>query len=344
MIKQTLILISLLMATMVTLTACGGGDDDTPTPPNPVNPDNPGTTYTLILSPTSLSFEAGGGQQTITVTTNASAWTVESNQSWCKVTKNGDVVNVTAEANSTQQQRTATITVKIAGSTQQQTVNVTQANASGQYCRADIPNEFVFNYEALGVGFVLDTNIDQFQVTSSEEWCTAEVTDIPNSTNNKQLFIEVGDYQKKDAQGYYVNELPRKATVTVTGGTVFSHTITIVQNSHIYFTIRTFLYPFVNGSLVLSPDGETREVMIDTNCYSWTPKTEADWLTVKCIDNSTLSVTSKARDANDNTLRTGSVYIECDSDPYINISINVRDADSGIQGEDYDYDKPTEWD
>ena len=95
---------------------------------------------------------------------------------------------------------------------------------------------------------------------------------------------------------------------------------------------------------MLSPEGETKEVMIDTNCYSWTPKTEADWLTVKCIDNSTLSVTSKARATDNNTLRTGSVYIECDSDPYINITINVRDADSGIQGEDYGYENPTGWD
>lgn len=333
-----------LWVTMVALAGCGGGDDDTPTPPSPVNPDNPGTNYTLVLSPTSLSFESNGGQQTVTVTTNASAWTVESSQSWCKAEKSGDRVKVTAESNATQQQRTATITVKITGSTIQQSINVTQTNSLGQYCQADIPDEFVFNCEPTGIGFVLNTNIDQFQVTSSEAWCTAKVTDIPNATDKKQLFIEVADYQKKDSQGYYVNELPRKATITVTGGTVFSHTITIVQNSHIYFTIRTFLYPFVNGSLVLSPEGETKEVMIDTNCYSWTPKTEADWLTVKCIDNSTLSVTSKARDANDNTLRTGSVYIECDSDPYINITINVRDADSGIQGEDYGYDNPTGWD
>ena len=85
--------------------------------------------------------------------------------------------------------------------------------------------------------------------------------------------------------------------------------------------------------------------MVETNCYSWTPKAvDADWLTVKRIDSYTLSVTSSARDVNDNTLRNAQVYIENDSDPYNNITINVRDADSGIHGEDYQYDNNTGWD
>lgn len=214
----------------------------------------------------------------------------------------------------------------------------------GRYCKADIPEEVVFNYEAAATTFVMETNIDDFQVKASEPWCTAEVTAIPNSTNKKLLKIDVGDYQKMDDQGFYINELPRKATVTVNGGSAFSRTITIVQNSHIYMDVRTNKSPFVDGCLELSPEGETKEIMIETNCYSWTPYTEAEWLAVKRVDSYTLSVTSKPRPDSDVTRREGHVHIENDSDPNNHLSIAVRDAEPNIHGEDYGYDEPTGWD
>lgn len=338
----------LMLATVVLATGCGGGgDDDTPTPPTPVNPSdpsNPSGSYTLSLSVTSLSFDQGGGQQSVTVTTNAPSWSAESNQSWCKVQKNGNSLQVTAEANTGSEQRTASVTVTATGVSQPQTITVTQANDAGEYCRTDVPDEWVFNCEALSIAWVLVTNIDNFEVTSSEPWLKGEVTAIPNS-DNKQLRIEAESYEKKDAQGQWLTELPRIATVMVKGGKAFSRTIKVVQNSHIYFHIPTTHYPFVNGSLVMSPDGDSKEVMVETNCYSWTPRVvDADWLTVKRVDSYTLLVTSTARAADDNTCRMAQIYIENDSDPFNNVTINVRDAESGISGEDYRYDGNTGWD
>ena len=344
MMKYKMLFSFLLLATIVVATGCSGGDDDNQKPPTPQNPDSPSGNYTLSLSVTSLSFEQAGGQQSVTVTTNAPAWTAESNQSWCKVSLSDNTLQVTADANSGNEQRTATITVKATGVSQSQTVTVTQASITDEYCRADIPDEWVFNCEALGISWVMDTNIENFEVTSSEPWCKAEVAPIPNS-DKKQLKLETESYEKKDALDQWLTEMPRIATVQVKGGNAFSHTIKVVQNSHIYFYIATSHYPFVNGSLEMSPTGDAKEVMVETNCYSWTPKAvDADWLTVKRIDSYTLSVTSSARDVNDNTLRNAQVYIENDSDPYNNITINVRDADSGIHGEDYQYDNNTGWD
>ena len=333
--KTKNMILSLLMAAMSVVAGCSGGGDDEPIPP-----DTPSTSYTLSMSVSALSFEQSGGQQSVTVTTNAPTWSAESSQSWCRVSQRGNTLTVTADANNGAEQRTATITVKAANVIQ--TITVTQSNASGLYCRTNIPGEYVFTCENTGISWVMETNIDNFEAASSESWCKAEVAPIPNS-NNKKLMIEVESYKTKNEQGAY--GLPRIATVQLTGGTVFSHTVTVVQNSLVHFTIRTFLYPFVDGCLEMSPEGDTKEVMIENNCYSWTPKTDADWLTVKRIDSFTLSITSTARAANDNTRRQAQVYIEDDSDPYnYKATITVRDADSGIQGEDYNYDNHTDWD
>ena len=248
MMKYKMLFSFLLLATIVVATGCSGGDDDNQKPPTPQNPDSPSGNYTLSLSVTSLSFEQAGGQQSVTVTTNAPAWTAESNQSWCKVSLSDNTLQVTADANSGNEQRTATITVKATGVSQSQTVTVTQASITDEYCRADIPDEWVFNCEALGISWVMDTNIENFEVTSSEPWCKAEVAPIPNS-DKKQLKLETESYEKKDALDQWLTEMPRIATVQVKGGNAFSHTIKVVQNSHIYFYIATSHYPFVNGSL-----------------------------------------------------------------------------------------------
>lgn len=82
----------------------------------------------LAVSPTSLSFTENGSSEDITITCN-SDWTVSSNQTWCTVSpasgsSNGKVT-VTAIANDSNNNRSATITVKSGNVTRE--VSVTQA-------------------------------------------------------------------------------------------------------------------------------------------------------------------------------------------------------------------------
>lgn len=341
---QFVLFLLLISVAIVIPTSCGGGGDDDPTPPpvTPSDPDNPSTTYTLAVSPSSLSFGYEGGLQTVAVTTNATNWTVESSQAWCKVTQSGTTLSVSVDSNSESQQRTAVITVKATGVSQSQTITITQANADGKYCTTEMPDRWLFNYEASSQYFLMSTNIDDFTVTSTESWCTAYIEN-GLSAGKKQLVINVTNYEKANSEGYYENELPRLATVHVIGGSVFDRSILIVQESHIQMYLHT--YNFVDGYLELSPKGETKEVTIETNCYSWTPYTDADWLTVKRKDGNTIIVTSKARPAYDTNRRQAVVKVVNDADEYNNNEqFLVRDAQADIHGENYGYDNPTGWD
>ena len=86
--------------------------------------------YSLTVSPTSLSYTATGESKTVTVTSNTS-WTATSSASWLTVSptsgSNNRTITAVAAANTSTSQRTATITVSGGGITR--TISVTQAGA-----------------------------------------------------------------------------------------------------------------------------------------------------------------------------------------------------------------------
>lgn len=92
-------------------------------------------TSSLDVNVTSLSFEAGAGTRTFTITSNQS-WTVSSSQSWCQVSpssgSNNGAVIVSASANGSSDARNATITVTVPGESLTKTISVSQAGASSQ--------------------------------------------------------------------------------------------------------------------------------------------------------------------------------------------------------------------
>ena len=101
-----------------------------------VTQDQKALDYTLTVDPTSLQFGAGEETQSITVTSNDS-WTVESSQSWCKLSvssgSSNGTVNVTVTENTTSSTRSAVITFKgtNSGVTREVNVNQDQPNTGG---------------------------------------------------------------------------------------------------------------------------------------------------------------------------------------------------------------------
>lgn len=94
-----------------------------------VNQEQKPVDYTLTVDSTSLQFGAGEETKSITVTSNDS-WTVESNQSWCKLSvssgSSNGTVNVTVSENTTASSRSARITFKGTNSGITREVDVTQ--------------------------------------------------------------------------------------------------------------------------------------------------------------------------------------------------------------------------
>ncbi|MBP5340490.1 MAG: BACON domain-containing protein [Prevotella sp.] len=81
----------------------------------------------LSVTPIEMKFEAVGGTQNLTVKSNTN-WTASSNQSWCTIDTNGGngdgAIVVSVAANTSVDERTATVTVKTGGV--QKNVVVTQ--------------------------------------------------------------------------------------------------------------------------------------------------------------------------------------------------------------------------
>lgn len=117
---NNMLVIGLSSIASLTFAACGGGDD----------PSGETEITGLTVTPTTLTFTKDGGEKTVSARAGQTV-SASSDATWCVVTVGETTptlkvtpITVTAEANSTTEQRTATITVT--AGTAQQTVSVTQ--------------------------------------------------------------------------------------------------------------------------------------------------------------------------------------------------------------------------
>ena len=216
----------------------------------------------------------------------------------------------------------------------------------GPYFKAELPDERVIAYNDGNVSWPVETDITDWTATSDAEWCKP-------TTAATYLRLDIEDYDCRDENGYERYDPPRTCTVTVKAGTVFSKTIKIIQVTHIIITFpqqefNKLRYDWILSgpegmTVLLSADGQTRDVVVKSNAYRWTPSTEADWLTVTRIDGATLRVTSKARDASVTTSRSATVKVDSGVwDQYA--TFTVKDATSELDDEGYGYGDHTDWD
>ncbi|WP_346853928.1 cellulase family glycosylhydrolase [uncultured Draconibacterium sp.] len=93
----------------ISIVACGGSDEENE--PEPFTP-------VLTASPASLTFDAVGGIETVSVNSN-STWSVSSSESWCKSSvqssKANSSITISAETNYGKLERNAVITITSAG-------------------------------------------------------------------------------------------------------------------------------------------------------------------------------------------------------------------------------------
>ena len=212
---------------------------------------------------------------------------------------------------------------------------------------ASLPDEWVFNMDPGAMSWPVETNITDWTATSSESWCKpTPMTD--------QLWLDIEDYDARDENGYERFDPPRTCTVTVKAGSVYSKTIQIVQQTHtiIYFPQKDYSreYDWIEDgptgmTVFLSADGQTRDLLVTTNTWRWIPETDAAWLKVECVNNSTLRLTSTARAETVTAARSAQVKVYDKYNEYFVYStFTVEDAPATVGGEDFGYGDHTEWD
>lgn len=203
------------------------------------------------------------------------------------------------------------------------------------FFKADLPAEWVSNVDGYGTTFGIETNIPDWTVSSDAEWCSV-------TKNENNFVIQPSRYEVKNDEGAIEYVAPRVCTVTVKAGTVFNKTIKVAQQS---WTFSAFLESEKNSYvLTLSPDGETHDVLINTNVYFWQASTEADWLTLQRVDNGTLRVTSQARPESVTNPRSAKVTLITPHDLVVLDDFTVVDGEPALSGPDYGYGDGTGWD
>ena len=147
-----------------------------------------GTAPRIVVTPSALSFEMGGGTQEVTVTANVDTWTptVSVGSDWCSASKEGDVLKVGATAYAGREMREALITLtgNGNGATAVATLKVVQMGTDPVLTVADAAA-----FQATGgrQSLLVTTNRDSWTVTvpSTASWCKAE-----QDGNNLKLTAE----------------------------------------------------------------------------------------------------------------------------------------------------------
>ena len=222
----------------------------------------------------------------------------------------------------------------------------TPTTPSGPYFRAELPDERVSNADSDVAIWAVDTNIEDWKATSSESWCKPTVT-------AKELRLDIEEYKIRNANGDWEYAQPRTCTVDVTAGTVFSKSIRIVQQT---YTIITFpqqamsaKYDWIQDgpsgmTVLLSSDGDMREILVSSNTWRWVPETDAGWLKAEYVNGSTLRLTSTARAETETSARSAQVKVYDKNNELVYSTFTVQDAPANVEGQDFGYGDHTGWD
>lgn len=226
------------------------------------------------------------------------------------------------------------------------TTPTTPTTPSSPYFRAELPDERVSNADSDVAIWAVDTNIEDWKATSSESWCKPTVT-------AKELRLDIEEYKIRNAYGYWEYAQPRTCTVDVTAGTVFSKSIRIVQQT---YTIITFPQQSLSANydwiqdgpsgmtVLLSSDGDMREILVSSNTWRWVPETDAGWLKAEYVNGSTLRLTSTARAETETSARSATVRVYDKNDELVYSTFTVQDAPANVEGQDFGYGDHTDWD
>lgn len=207
------------------------------------------------------------------------------------------------------------------------------------YFKADIKDVYVFWYDGSGPETLIyyESDIKEITVTSSENWCEATV--LGDDANIIRLHCE--EYHptfNPDGSGGWLYAEPRSCTVQLTAGNVFSKTFKVFQECETDISVPS-------DPVTLSAAGESVDVLVQNNVYSWSASTDATWLTLRKKDSSTLTVTSAARPASETAPRRATVTIVNDYNSFgAKTTFTVADADADLSGEDFGYGDHTDWD
>jgi hypothetical protein len=296
-----------------------------------------------LTSSSDLVVEAGGGTATLTFTTNTD-WTIRAD-SWIHVTpfsgaasKKALSVTATVDAN-TASDRSGRITIS-AGEVSE-TVTVRQEALYFRVLSDELqtPSTLMIDRNGVGPNLKVETNAaadpSTWSVTCSEPWCFATAGGYPVS-----ISLSAEAYGKNDPLW------PRTCELSVVIPGLYNGTFKVVQESVTFIE----LAGGVAEEYILSPSGAAKEFTIHTNLYEWKVENGSDWIKAEKVDAMTFRVSAIPRTQASSAARNGTIHLYSaalshrPSTAGDFITLNFKEGDPDVSGEDYGYGESHGWD
>ena len=303
-----------------------------------------------LTSPSDLVIEAGGGTATVTFTTNMD-WTVRSD-SWIHVTPSSGAaskqplsVTVTTDPNTSSGDRSGRITFSAGEASQTVTVRQEAIYLRILSDNTENPSVIVLDRDGWGdtaaslkIETNAKTNVSDWEVSCSEDWCHAVI----NSNAGATVYIMLS----ADEYGTSSDLLwPRSCEVRIRIPGLYSGSVKVAQESKTYIeTTDANLVKFK-----LSPAGAVREIPIYTNLYDWQIENGNDWVKAEKADRMTLRLSVVPRTGSAGGAREGTIYLYSASAAErprsgAVLTLVFQEGDPDVSGEDYGYGQGLGWD
>jgi hypothetical protein len=256
----------------------------------------------LSISPEALLFDAGeSGSKVVTVDTDAPGWDAKTDGSWIKLDKQGNTLNVSAEANPGSN-RNAKITIT-AGNAAEKTITVTQAERNTLFIS---PSSLLFASDETGEQPVtITTNAPDWEATTEADWITF-------SKQGNTLLVSVSENTGLS---------DRDATITIAAGSAPPATLPVKQQKQ-------------NNTLSINPlslsftaSADEQSVTVTTNASGWEATANASWITVSKQSN-TLLVSVSANTATSS--RTANITITAGNAPAVTLTVTQNGANNTL--------------
>ena len=213
--------------------------------------------YSISIDPTELSFNSGGGEETVNVTSTTD-WELSGDFDWCYASSysgKGDAeIIFTADPNEdSESSRTATFTF-VSGD-KKATLTVIQEKK--EYSISIEPKELVFNADG-GEHEIIVTSSDEWKVNGESDWCTLS-SDSGNNGDRVTIIVHKYDNPKESRTAVFTFECGNKNV-----------TLTITQEKKEY---SISLEP---KGLKFDAEGGDQTVTV-TSSDDWRVKGESDW-------------------------------------------------------------------
>ena len=248
----------------------------------------------LSVSQTALSFENGGGNQSVTLTANK-VWTASSNQGWLRVSpssgEGNSTLSISCEGNTTYDTRTGTIT--IVSEELMQTISVTQAEGLGLLISQ---SEYNLSNEAQTIDVTVQANV-QYTVdidNACRAWIKQESTKGLSSNIIKFAISKNESYDGREG----------KITIRQANGNLSATVIVKQSQTNGLFADKTeYEVSYEEQQLNIKVKSNVDyDVLIDDACKDWISRVGTKGLTE--------SVVTLAIAINEDVEREGKVVLE----------------------------------